>query len=68
MLVFSQETGALEAVLLDAGHLTDVRTAVAGAIARSTWRHRVIERIGIVGTGAQARLQLEYLAPGYRMS
>ena len=32
MLLFSQETGEPVAVLLDEGHLTDVRTAVAGAI------------------------------------
>jgi ornithine cyclodeaminase len=33
MLVFDQATGALETVLLDEGMLTDVRTAVAGAVA-----------------------------------
>jgi ornithine cyclodeaminase len=63
MLVFSQKTGALEAVLLDEGHLTDIRTAVAGAIAAKYLAPSSIERIGIVGTGMQARLQLEYLAP-----
>jgi ornithine cyclodeaminase len=63
MLVFSQQTGALEAVLLDEGYLTDVRTAVAGAIAAKYLAPSNIERIGIVGTGMQARLQLEYLAP-----
>jgi len=63
MLVFSQKTGALEAVLLDAGYLTDVRTAVAGAIAAKYLAPSIIDRIGIVGTGMQARLQLEYLAP-----
>lgn len=63
MLVFSQETGALEAVLLDAGYLTDIRTAVAGAIAAKYLAPSNVERIGIVGTGMQARLQLEYLAP-----
>jgi ornithine cyclodeaminase len=63
MLVFSQETGVLEAVLLDAGYLTDVRTAVAGAIAAKYLAPSIIDRIGIVGTGTQARLQLEYLAP-----
>ena len=63
MLVFSQKTGALEAVLLDEGHLTDIRTAVAGAITAKHLAPSSIERIGIVGTGVQARLQLEYLAP-----
>ena len=63
MLVFSQKTGTLEAVLLDEGHLTDIRTAVAGAITAKYLAPSSIERIGIVGTGVQARLQLEYLAP-----
>jgi len=63
MLVFSQKTGTLEAVLLDEGHLTDIRTAVAGAITAKHLAPSSIERIGIVGTGVQARLQLEYLAP-----
>jgi ornithine cyclodeaminase len=63
MLVFSQKSGALEAVLLDEGYLTDVRTAVAGAIAAKYLAPSNIERIGIVGTGMQARLQLEYLKP-----
>jgi ornithine cyclodeaminase len=63
MLVFSQKTGTLEAVLLDEGHLTDIRTAVAGAITAKHLAPSSIERIGIVGTGVQARMQLEYLAP-----
>jgi len=63
MLVFSQKTGTLEAVLLDEGHLTDIRTAVAGAITAKHLAPSSIERIGIVGTGMQARMQLEYLAP-----
>jgi len=63
MLVFSQKTGTLEAVLLDEGYLTDIRTAVAGAITAKYLAPSSIERIGIVGTGMQARLQLEYLAP-----
>ena len=63
MLVFSQKTGVLEAVLLDEGYLTDIRTAVAGAIAAKYLAPPDVKRIGIVGAGMQARLQLEYLAP-----
>jgi ornithine cyclodeaminase len=63
MLVFKQRTGELEAALLDEAYLTDVRTAVAGAIAAKYLAPANVERIGIVGTGMQARLQLEYLAP-----
>lgn len=62
MLLFSQETGQPVAILQDEGHLTDIRTAVAGAIAARYLAPTVVERIGIVGTGMQARLQLEYLA------
>lgn len=63
MLLFSQHTGDVVAVLLDEGWLTDVRTAVAGAIAAKYMAPSRVERIGIVGTGIQARLQLEYLKP-----
>ncbi|MBM3571725.1 MAG: ornithine cyclodeaminase family protein, partial [Alphaproteobacteria bacterium] len=61
MLIFSQNTGALETVLLDEGHLTDVRTAVAGAVAARHLGPRAVARIGIVGTGVQARMQARYL-------
>ena len=33
MLLFDQKTGVVKGVLLDHGYLTDIRTAVAGAIA-----------------------------------
>ncbi len=63
MLVFRQDTGELEAVLLDEGHLTDVRTAVAGAIGAKYLAPPKVERVGVLGTGVQARLQLLHLAP-----
>jgi ornithine cyclodeaminase len=62
MLLYRQETGELEGVLFDEGYLTDVRTAVAGAIAAKYLSPRNVECIGIVGTGTQARLQLQHLA------
>jgi ornithine cyclodeaminase len=49
--------------LIDEAYLTDIRTAVGGAIAAKYLAPSNVERIGIVGTGTQARLQLEYLAP-----
>jgi len=61
MLLFSQQTGQPEAILLDEGHLTDIRTAVAGAIAAKHLAPDRVSRIGIVGAGIQARLQLRYL-------
>ena len=62
MLLFSQDTGQPEAILLDEGHLTDIRTAAAGAITAKYLAPTKVERIGIAGTGIQARLQLQYLA------
>ncbi|KPJ60306.1 MAG: ornithine cyclodeaminase [Latescibacteria bacterium DG_63] len=61
MLLFSQRTGELMSILLDEGHLTNVRTAAAGAVAAKHLAPKNIERIGIVGTGTQARLQLSYM-------
>lgn len=61
MALFSQKTGSLEALLLDEGYLTDMRTAAAGAVAAKYLAPKKIERIGIVGTGVQARMQLEML-------
>ena len=63
MLMFSQKTGQPVVAMLDEGYLTDVRTAVAGAIAAKYLAPTEVKRIGIVGTGMQAKLQLEYLMP-----
>ena len=62
MLLFRQQTGEPVAVLLDEGRLTDIRTAVAGAVAAKHLAPSTVRRIGIVGTGIQARLQLRHLA------
>ena len=61
MLVFDQKSGKPIGLLQDEGYLTDVRTAVAGAICAKYLAPKNIEVIGIVGTGVQARMQLEYL-------
>ncbi len=61
MVVFSRQTGGIEYLLLDEGWLTDIRTAAAGAVAAKHLANRRIDAIGIVGTGVQARLQLELL-------
>lgn len=61
MLLYSQETGQLLSFLLDEGYLTDVRTAMAGAVVARHLAPGTVERIGILGTGTQARLQLKYL-------
>ena len=61
MLVFNQKTGQPEVILNDQCYLTDVRTAVAGAISAKYLAPNKIENIGIEGTGVQARMQLKYL-------
>ena len=61
MLLFSQHTGELVCSLLDEGYLTDVRTAIAGAICAKYLAPEKITAIGIIGTGIQARLQAIYL-------
>ena len=61
MLLFNQKTGQPDAILLDEGHLTDIRTAAAGALVAKYFAPKDITAIGILGTGIQARLQLQYL-------
>ena len=61
MLLFDQKTGVPKGVLLDEGYLTDIRTAAAGALAAKYFAPKQIKAIGIIGTGIQAKLQLEYL-------
>lgn len=61
MLLFNQKTGQPVAILLDEGFLTDIRTAVAGALAARYFAPKHISAIGIIGTGIQAKLQLQYL-------
>ena len=61
MLLFSQKTGQLMGILLDEGHLTNVRTAAAGAVAAKYLAPNIIHRIGIFGAGVQGRMQLTYL-------
>lgn len=61
MLVHSARTGLLEAILLDEGHLTNVRTAIGGLIAAKYMAPAEVTGIGIVGAGVQAYLQLNLL-------
>ncbi|VXC80110.1 putative enzyme [Burkholderia sp. 8Y] len=61
MLVLSAHTGLTEAVLLDNGYLTAVRTAAAGAVAAGWLARREARRVAIIGAGEQARLQLDAL-------
>ena len=61
MLVFSAETGFPQAVLLDNGYLTEIRTAAAGAVAAKYMSSNSVEQVAVLGAGAQGRYQLEAL-------
>ncbi len=62
ILVFSQKTGVLDALLFDQGLITDMRTAAAGAVAAKYLAPEHVTAVGVVGTGIQARLQIEFLS------
>lgn len=62
MILFSVRTGVVEALLLDNGYLTDIRTAAAGAVAARHLAREDAASACIVGAGTQARLQLQALA------
>lgn len=61
MAVLSAKTGRVQATLLDNGWLTDLRTAAAGAVAARYLARAGAVAAAILGTGLQARLQLEAL-------
>lgn len=60
-MLFNSKTGLPEALLLDNGYLTDVRTAAAGAVAAKHLAKASVERVGVIGTGVQARVQMKAL-------
>jgi ornithine cyclodeaminase len=68
MQLYSQSTGKLETILLDEGILTELRTAAVGAVAAQILAPDILRTengggcIGVLGTGIQARYQLQYLA------
>ena len=62
MVVLSATTGLVEAVLLDNGYLTDLRTAAAGAVAARHLARPQARVAAILGAGMQAALQLQALA------
>lgn len=61
MVLVSAVTGIPEAVLLDNGYLTDVRTGAAGAIAARYLANQKFTTAGVIGSGAQARFQARAL-------
>ena len=61
MAVFDAATGLPAALLLDNGFLTDIRTGAAGAIAAGELARSRIETVGVIGSGLQARHQIQCL-------
>ncbi len=62
VMLFDTETGVPAAALFDNGYLTDLRTALAGAVAA---RHLSVDGAsvaGVLGAGVQAELQLAAIA------
>jgi ornithine cyclodeaminase len=68
MVLLSAQTGRVEAVFLDNGYLTDLRTAAAGGVAARHLAPETVEVAGVIGTGVQARLQMRaaFLARPFR--
>ena len=62
VVVFDAQTGSPAAFLLDNGFITDFRTGAAGAVAAKYLARRKLTSVAVIGTGGQARYQLEMLA------
>jgi ornithine cyclodeaminase len=68
VLVFDARSGAPAAILLDHGLVTDMRTGAAGGVAARHLAPEHVETVAVIGTGLQARFQLDALAvvrPGF---
>jgi ornithine cyclodeaminase len=61
MVVLSAQTGLVQALLLDNGYLTDVRTAAAGAVAAKHLARPDAAVVAVLGAGMQAEMQLRAL-------
>jgi ornithine cyclodeaminase len=62
-VVLSAKTGMPEAVLIDnSGYLSNVRTAAAGGVAARHLAPQQIRTAGVIGAGAQARVQIMALS------
>src|SRR6187551_2273336 len=62
VMVFDASNGAPAAFLLDGGFITDLRTGAAGGVAARHLAPERVEVVAVIGTGAQARHQVDALA------
>jgi ornithine cyclodeaminase/alanine dehydrogenase-like protein (mu-crystallin family) len=68
VMVFDARDGSPAAFLLDNGFITDLRTGAAGGVAARHLAPSAPEAVAVIGTGGQARQQLDALAvvrPGF---
>ncbi len=61
VIVFDARTGSPIAFLLDGGFVTDQRTGAAGGVAARWLAPERVEVVAVIGTGLQARKQVEAL-------
>ncbi len=62
VLAFDAATGEPRALMFDNGFITDLRTGAAGGLAASLLAPESVSVVAVIGTGAQARYQLDALA------
>ena len=62
IVLFDARTGVPAAFLLDNGFITDFRTGAAGAVSAKHLAREKIAAVAVIGSGAQARYQVEMLA------
>ncbi len=62
ILLSDAKTGVPRVLLVDRGFITDMRTAGAGALAARCLAKKSIATAAVIGTGIQARLQIEALS------
>ncbi len=68
MALFSASTGLPQALFFDNGYLTDLRTGAAGAVAAECLAPERITTVGVIGSGVQARFQVQCLREVRRFS
>ncbi len=62
LLLFDSRTGEPLCFEVDRGYITDLRTAAAGAVAARALAKKKVKRVAVIGTGTQARFQIQALA------
>jgi ornithine cyclodeaminase len=62
VIAFDARDGSPAALLFDNGFITDARTGAAGGVAARYLAPERVDRVAVIGTGGQARFQLDALA------